>query len=363
MKENDEFGMKTTTSMKLMPVPASPPVPTIQMADIIGRSKAGNRDHGNKETSSGDGHSDCSSSNSVAALSEDRVSSEGEERREPEKELVAAHEVIRVPVGLHQKSLEADEAAGKNSSPPTAKEEGGTWCRWGLDASGAERRSEEPEAAKKRPMVRFCRWVPTLAGSAPSGAAAAVAQAARLPKEKQPEPEPPATTFSSPKRDHEVGEEEDRDDADRKMIDQHHDVTSTTTAPHYEKSKYLCRVPVGIPADLPNSQEEFKIVRRIFGPGGANMKRIAAKSGAKLRLRGKGSGFLEGPSKLEAEEPLVLCVSAATARGYNAAVRGLRGLFSEIYEEYRAFRVAKGLPPNRLTVRVQEHPGNPPRSK
>ena len=29
----------------------------------------------------------------------------------------------------------------------------------------------------------------------------------------------------------------------------------------------------------------------------------------KLRLRGKGSGYKEGPSKLESEDPLHLCIS------------------------------------------------------
>lgn len=64
------------------------------------------------------------------------------------------------------------------------------------------------------------------------------------------------------------------------------------------------------------------MARKIIGTKGFNMKKIIdaclGEIGAdpkteadsiKLRLRGKGSGYKEGPNKLESHEPLHLCIS------------------------------------------------------
>ncbi|KAF4744117.1 hypothetical protein FOZ63_021746, partial [Perkinsus olseni] len=56
--------------------------------------------------------------------------------------------------------------------------------------------------------------------------------------------------------------------------------------------KYTCRFEIGIEND-----REFHVARRLIGQKGANMKRIVKLSDAKLRLRGQGSGFLEGTAK------------------------------------------------------------------
>ena len=45
--------------------------------------------------------------------------------------------------------------------------------------------------------------------------------------------------------------------------------------------------------------DEFCLVKRILGKGGNNMRRIAEENNAKIRLRGIGSRFLEGPAKKE----------------------------------------------------------------
>ena len=46
----------------------------------------------------------------------------------------------------------------------------------------------------------------------------------------------------------------------------------------------------------------------------------------KLRLRGKGSGFKEGPNKTESEEPLHLCVSSKFEKTFNSAVKSIERL-------------------------------------
>jgi hypothetical protein len=77
--------------------------------------------------------------------------------------------------------------------------------------------------------------------------------------------------------------------------------------------KYTCRFDIQIPND-----KEFQVARRLIGAKGCNMKRIIencskdmnSQDVVKLRLRGKGSGFKEGPRQEESKEPLHLCVSS-----------------------------------------------------
>ena len=51
------------------------------------------------------------------------------------------------------------------------------------------------------------------------------------------------------------------------------------------------------------------------------MKRIFKLTQSKLRLRGKGSGYLEGYNKQEADEPLHLCISSTNSEQYGNARR------------------------------------------
>ena len=65
------------------------------------------------------------------------------------------------------------------------------------------------------------------------------------------------------------------------------------------QTKYTCRYDIQIP-----NEREFQVARRLIGAKGCNMKRIISlcqknmpqvSEVVKLRLRGKGSGFKEGP--------------------------------------------------------------------
>jgi len=89
---------------------------------------------------------------------------------------------------------------------------------------------------------------------------------------------------------------------------------------------------------------DFHICRRVLGPHGSHMKHIARQSGARLRLRGRGSGFLEGPNKQESTDPLMLCISAPTPAGYDKAVRLTQQLFTDIQKEYQNSCARQGHP-------------------
>jgi len=86
------------------------------------------------------------------------------------------------------------------------------------------------------------------------------------------------------------------------------------------------------------------------------MKDIVAKSGgdAKLRLRGKGSGFVERDLKVESPEPLQLCISCPTREGYDIARRRSEELMLATYEEHRKWCADKGLPDTTPELKVTE---------
>jgi len=51
----------------------------------------------------------------------------------------------------------------------------------------------------------------------------------------------------------------------------------------------------------------------------------------KLRLRGKGSGFKEGPKQEESEDPLNLCISSKYKEKYDYACKEMDRLLMEVY--------------------------------
>jgi len=59
----------------------------------------------------------------------------------------------------------------------------------------------------------------------------------------------------------------------------------------------------------------FDLVPRLIGRGGCNMRRIAESTGAKIRIRGRGSGHLEIDGKSEAPTPLMVAVTTDCADG------------------------------------------------
>eukprot|EP00746_Dinoflagellata_sp_MGD_P160427 gnl/MRDRNA2_/MRDRNA2_87171_c0_seq1.p1 gnl/MRDRNA2_/MRDRNA2_87171_c0~~gnl/MRDRNA2_/MRDRNA2_87171_c0_seq1.p1 ORF type:complete len:730 (+),score=175.58 gnl/MRDRNA2_/MRDRNA2_87171_c0_seq1:89-2278(+) len=118
--------------------------------------------------------------------------------------------------------------------------------------------------------------------------------------------------------------------------------------------KLLCRYKVGIEQD-----RAFNVVQKLLGDRGSHMKTIAANTGSKLRIRGRGSGFLEGPDQKEAsDEPLMLCISASTREGFDGAVEDVESLLEHVHDEYRAFCQHRNLPSPRLSVRQDEQPAH-----
>ena len=113
--------------------------------------------------------------------------------------------------------------------------------------------------------------------------------------------------------------------------------------------KYTCKYEILIPND-----KEFQIARRLIGSKGYNMKKIIDEckliepnwnDNVKLRLRGKGSGYKEGPLNKESDEPLHLCISAKNQEGMKKACECVNELLNNIYEDYKNYCSKIGINP------------------
>ena len=61
---------------------------------------------------------------------------------------------------------------------------------------------------------------------------------------------------------------------------------------------------------LNRRHEDFNLVPMLIGHGGKNTKTVNEKTGAKVRIRGKGSGHLEVEGKREAPVPLMVAITS-----------------------------------------------------
>lgn len=113
--------------------------------------------------------------------------------------------------------------------------------------------------------------------------------------------------------------------------------------------KLECQFVIGIEED-----RHFCVVKRIIGTGGANMKNINQKTGAKLRLRGRGSNFLEGPRQLESTDDLMLCISSKDLVGYEDAKNLVTDLLKNIYDAYHETCQSAGKAPPALCIQLHE---------
>lgn len=116
-----------------------------------------------------------------------------------------------------------------------------------------------------------------------------------------------------------------------------------------DHQKFICVFAIGLEDD-----QEFCLVKRILGKGGNNMRRIAEEFNAKIRLRGIGSGFLEGADKTEANMPLQLNVSCVTFEEYCGAVQHVETLLTELYKHYRRYARSRHLAIPYVKVSLEE---------
>merc|ERR1712098_48786 len=112
----------------------------------------------------------------------------------------------------------------------------------------------------------------------------------------------------------------------------------------------LVKYKVGI-----KQEEDFNLMRRLLVPGGGHIRRIAQLTGAKLIVRGEGSGHLEGPLLKEVkDEPLMICICSAYPSSLDSARSEVEKLVKQLHEDYRAFCRKREHPVPTLTIHKGE---------
>ena len=145
--------------------------------------------------------------------------------------------------------------------------------------------------------------------------------------------------------------------------------------------KFTCRFDIQIP-----NEPKFRVARKIIGYKGGNMKQIIDlcrlkdhknRYAVKLRLRGRGSGFREGPDNKESDDDLHLCVSSqfleygsmdmltvfpfykeniiAAFEVFILACESVESLLLKIYKEYESFMAEKHQAQIKLSIKKSEN--------
>lgn len=145
---------------------------------------------------------------------------------------------------------------------------------------------------------------------------------------------------------------------------QQHYRTKTKDASHHQASSHSPQISTYVAGAKLQSQfligieEEptFRVCRKLLGPQGQFMKEIAVRTGSKLRLRGRGSKFLEGPEQEESTDPLMLCISSPTLPSYAETKKLVSNLLESVYDQFRAFSKAEGSAEPNLSIKMHEGP-------
>ena len=104
--------------------------------------------------------------------------------------------------------------------------------------------------------------------------------------------------------------------------------------------KYVSRYIVQI-----ENEKNFPVTKMIIGNGGKLLRNILVKNcinngdhTTKIRLRGKGSGYKEGPKNEESKDPMELCISSLNLISYLKCSNEIENLLRNVYYQYYLYQ-------------------------
>ena len=106
------------------------------------------------------------------------------------------------------------------------------------------------------------------------------------------------------------------------------------------KLKYVSRYIVQI-----ENEKNFPVRNMIIGNKGMQLRNILYNNcikygdqSTKIRLRGRGSGYKEGPNKEESKEPMELCISSLNLISFTNCSVEIENLLKQIYYKYYVYQ-------------------------
>ena len=111
------------------------------------------------------------------------------------------------------------------------------------------------------------------------------------------------------------------------------------------KLKYVSRYIVQI-----DNEKNFPVTKMIIGNNGMLLRNIlinnCIKYGdqtTKIRLRGRGSGYKEGPKNEESKDPMELCISSLNLASFTRCSAEIENLLQQIYYQYYNYQCRNNL--------------------